>query len=208
MIYLRKPGAAALERLHERCRALPLNYADLGCSSGVAPAGYVVDVYRVQVGHGAAAFDRARQALYNWRMLRLDWVEPCWPYAPLKEGTLVGTLARLFAVWAVNVCRIVRVIDENGPVARFGIAYGTLPGHVEAGEERFQVEWHHADDSVWYEIRAVSKPGGWLTRLGYPLARSLQRCFGRDSLAAMCAAVSAAASRSPPPPAPVLPSRP
>jgi uncharacterized protein (UPF0548 family) len=32
------------------------------------------------------------------------------------------------------------LVDEWG-VERFGFAYGTLPCHLVAGEERFQVEW-------------------------------------------------------------------
>jgi uncharacterized protein (UPF0548 family) len=60
-----------------------------------------------------------------------------------------------------------------------------LPGNAECGEERFLVEWRQADNSVWYDIRAVSKPGGWLTRVAYPLARRLQRRFGRDSMRAV-----------------------
>ncbi len=102
---------------------------------------------------------------------------------------LVGTLARVFGLWVVNVCRIVYVVDEKGPVTRYGLAYGTLRGHAEIGEERFLVEWHLADDSVWYDIRPVSKPGSFLTRLAYPLTRRLQRRFGHDSLRAMVDAV-------------------
>lgn len=30
-------------------------------------------------------------------------------------------------------------------------AHSTLRGHALAGEERFAVEWHKEDDSVWYE---------------------------------------------------------
>jgi uncharacterized protein (UPF0548 family) len=115
-------------------------------------------------------------------MLRLGWVEPCWPDTAVKEGMLVGTLARVFGLWAVNVCRIVYVVEEEGPVTRYGLAYGTLPGHAEIGEERFLVEWQRDDDSVWFDIRAVSKPGSILTRLAYPLTRRLQRRFGHDSL--------------------------
>jgi uncharacterized protein (UPF0548 family) len=189
MFRLRKPGEPFLEQLRERCGGLPLSYAEVGCSRGPAPAGYVVDEYRVRLGSGAAAFERARQAVRDWRMLRLGWVQPCWPDAPVKEGTLVGTMARAFSVWTVNVGRIVYLFDEEGPVSRYGLAYGTLPGHVERGEERFAVEWHHGDDSVWYEIRAVSQPGRWFTHLAYPLTRRLQRRFGRDSLRAMLKAV-------------------
>jgi uncharacterized protein (UPF0548 family) len=189
MFGLRKPDERYLDQLHESHRDLPLSYREVGCSRGTAPAGYVADKHRVRLGSGAAVFERARQAVRDWRILRLGWVEPLWPDASVKEGTLVGTMARVFGLWTVNVCRIVFVVAEEGPVVRYGFAYGTLPGHVECGEERFQVEWHQADDSVWYDIRAVSKPGGWMARLAYPLTRRLQHRFGRDSLRVLAEAV-------------------
>ncbi len=71
---------------------------------------------------------------------------------------------------------------------RFGFAYGTLPAHVEQGEERFTVE-RHANGEVWYDLRAFSKPRYWPVRIGKPLARRLQRRFVRDSQRAMLAAV-------------------
>jgi len=142
-------------------------------------------VPEVEVSLDDADVERARSALRAWRMLQLGWVEPCWPDTEVKEGMLVGTLARVFGLWAVNVCRIVYVVDEKGPVTRYGVAYGTLAGHAEIGEERFLVEWHLADDSVWYDIRPVSKPGSFLTRLAYPLTRRLQRRFGHDSIRVM-----------------------
>jgi uncharacterized protein (UPF0548 family) len=83
----------------------------------------------------------------------------------------------------------VYVVDEQGPVQRFGFAYGTLPDHAESGEERFTVEWHGADGAVWYDILAFSRPQQLLPRLGYPFTRKLQRRFARDSAAAMRRAV-------------------
>jgi uncharacterized protein (UPF0548 family) len=80
------------------------------------------------------------------------------------------------------------VIDEGqAQRTRFGFAYGTLPDHVERGEERFTVEWR-ADDSVWYDIYAFSRPKHPLARLGFPITRMLQKRFVRDSLAIMKAA--------------------
>ena len=75
-------------------------------------------------------------------------------------------------------------------VERFGFAYGTLPGHAERGEERFSVEYHAENDSVWYDLFAFSRPGP-LARLAYPFARSLQKRFARDSKAAMLEAAGA-----------------
>ena len=80
-------------------------------------------------------------------------------------------------------------MDEKLPIRKFGFAYGTLPGHVESGEERFLIEWNLADDNVWYDVLAFSKPNHILTRLGYPVARRMQKRFGRDSAAAMLKAV-------------------
>jgi uncharacterized protein (UPF0548 family) len=101
----------------------------------------------------------------------------------------VAVVARLFGLWWLNACRIVYVVDEQGPVQRFGFAYGTLPGHAESGEERFTVEWREAAGAVWYDIQAFSRPRQVLARLGYPLARRLQRRFARGSAAAMRRAV-------------------
>jgi uncharacterized protein (UPF0548 family) len=101
----------------------------------------------------------------------------------------VAVIARLFGLWWLNACRIVYVVDEEGAVQRFGFAYGTLPQHAESGEERFTVEWHEADDAVWYDILAFSRPQQLLARLGYPIARRLQKRFARDSAAAMRRAV-------------------
>lgn len=55
----------------------------------------------------------------------------------------------------------------------------------------FSVEWHHEDDSVWYDIRAFSRPHQWPTRLARGFTRRLQRRFARDSLDCMQRAVRA-----------------
>jgi uncharacterized protein (UPF0548 family) len=78
--------------------------------------------------------------------------------------------------------------EERGKTERFGFAYGTLLDLAEIGEERFLVEFNPEHQEVWYDIRAFSRPGT-LARLGYPIARGLQRRFVRDSKAAMVKAV-------------------
>jgi uncharacterized protein (UPF0548 family) len=165
----------------------PFSYAEVGRSREGSPPGYVVDHRRVRLGAGGATFQAACAALRRWAMFRLGWVRLCWPETPIVPGAVVAILARAMGLWWLNACRVVYVMDEEQP-ARFGFAYGTLPGHVECGEERFTVEWHD-DGSVWYDLFAFSRPGCWLTRLGYPLARRVQKRFGRDSLEAMYRAV-------------------
>ncbi|MCU1295916.1 MAG: hypothetical protein JWO91_194 [Acidobacteriaceae bacterium] len=82
------------------------------------------------------------------------------------------------------------MLDEDGPIKRFGFAYGTLGEHAESGEERFAVEWNQAEDAVWYDILAFSRPHKALAKLGYPLSRVLQKRFAEDSKAAMLKAAN------------------
>jgi len=112
--------------------------------------------------------------------------------APVAEGATVCMAFHLLGLWWLNASRIVYMVEEveeDGPERRSGFAYGTLSCHVERGEERFLVEWL-GDDSVWYELRAFSRPRLWAARLAKPVARRLQRRFVRDSQAAMLAAVA------------------
>jgi uncharacterized protein (UPF0548 family) len=157
-----------------------------------------VDRTRVRLGRGEAVFDAARAALRRWQQFQLGWVELCWPDTPVQVGAGVAVLARAAGFWWLNACRIVYVVDEAGPARRFGYAYGTLPSHAGRGEERFLVEMDPADGSVWYDILAFSRPGGWLIRLGYPRVRQVQKRFGRDSAAAMQRAVAAIVTNAPP----------
>ena len=98
---------------------------------------------------------------------------------------------------------------------RFSFASATLRGHQLAGEERFSVEWHKDDDSVWYapassaartaqrsvnavfmkrpesrrvrryEIYTVSRPATPLAWLTYPIVRLHQQKFARCSMRAV-----------------------
>lgn len=114
-----------------------------------------------------------------------------WPEdTPIQKGQVVAVVARILGLWWLNACRIVYVVDENGPLARFGFAYGTLPGHAGSGEERFLVEWNPADGSVWYDILAFSRPNRFLTRLAYRYLRRVQKRFGPASAAAMVRSVA------------------
>jgi uncharacterized protein (UPF0548 family) len=148
-----------------------------------------VDRTRIKLGEGAGVFVTAKAALRRWEHFRLGWVETWPPETPIQAGQVVAVIARLFGLWWPNACRIVDVVDEEGPVKRYGFAYGTLPEHAESGEERFTVELHEADEAVWYDILAFSRPHQLLARWGYPFARRLQKRFARDSAAAMQRAV-------------------
>ncbi len=133
----------------------------------------------------------AEAALRRWEHFHLGWVDLCWPNTPLEPGQCVAVLAHVCALWCLNACRIVYIVNEEGPVQRFGFAYGTLPEHAESGEERFTVEWE-TDDTVWYDVLVFSRPNQLSVRLGYPLLRRLQKRFAGGSAAAMARATKKA----------------
>lgn len=174
---------------------LPFNYDEVGAtrshSDSTGPAGYTLDHNRVQLGTGAEIFRRAVEALKQWRQFELGWVTLVPHGVKVETGAVVAVKARAGGMWSLNACRVVYVIDEAGSSEqteqsqRFGFAYGTLPDHIERGEERFLVKWQKNDDSVWYEILAFSRPRHPLVRAGFPYARMLQKRFARDSLSVM-----------------------
>jgi uncharacterized protein (UPF0548 family) len=159
-------------------RGLPFTYTEVGATNATPPAGYNVDHNRIQLGTGEATFKRAGDALKRWQHFDLGWVTIVPRGVVVQVGATVAVKARTFAMWSLSACRVVYVIDEP---RQFGFAYGTLPDHVERGEERFLIEWLE-DDSVWYDILAFSRPQHPLVKLGSPYARTLQKQFARDSL--------------------------
>ena len=195
MWHLREPSPDAVRAFLDRQAAEPLSYPSVGATRREpvpAPPGFDLDHNRVRLGEGRAVFEAARAALERWEMFPAPWVriEPGFRVdaeagpPPIRQGTVVAVVARALGLWWPSAARVIYTIDETEPLRRFGFAYGTLPGHVERGEKRFSVELR-PDGSVWYDILAFSTPRYWLVRLGYPLARRLQRRFVRDSLAAM-----------------------
>ena len=192
MIRVSRPGPAAIQARLNAQGSEPFSYAPVGASRDIvrAPDGFVLDHGRTRLGFGRPTFERAKAAVRGWEMFNLGWLELCWPKAEITAGTTVGVLLRLFGVWSLNACRIVYVTEENGETERFGFAYGTLPDHVESGEERFWVELDHRDDSVWYDLLAFSRPNRLTVRLGFFYARILQRRFAADSYRAMARAAA------------------
>ena len=188
LMRLRKPSRERVQSFLARQASLPHSYPEVGTECGEAPRGYVMDHHRVQLGQGGSAFERAKAALLRWEMFRTGWLELCWPDTPIEAGSPVALLARVLGVWTLSACRVVRRIEADGVVETFGFSYGTLPDHPLRGEERFVLEWRHEDDSVWYDLRAFSRPKSLLSWLAYPLVRHLQRRFAEHSMRAMWSA--------------------
>ena len=194
----REPAAKQIQQFLEAQRGAAWSYAEVGASRSDAerPGGYDLDHNRIQLGHGARVYAAACTAIQQWRMFPSAWTRISPPAAPIRVGQTVAMIASALGLWWINAARIVYTIDGQGPIRRFGFAYGTLLAHVEEGEERFSVE-QHEDGTVWYDLRAFSRPRYWPVRIGKPITRRLQARFVRDSQASMRAAVASVAPKAP-----------
>ncbi len=142
VLSLRKPSADTLRRFLASQADLPFTYEAVGATAEAPPQGYVVDRTRIQLGAGEAVFDAAVAALRRWEQFGLGWVQVGFTDTPIEVGEVVAVMGQAVGMWWTNTCRIVYTVHEPEPIRKFGFAYGTLPGHVERGEERFLIEWH------------------------------------------------------------------
>lgn len=189
MLSWKRPSAEVLRHFLAAQAACDLSYSAVGATVTSPPQGFVVDHTRVELGSGESVFRSAKAALQTWRQFELSWVE-AWPAnTPIQVGENIVVIARVMGSSWLNACRVVRVIDEDDAVCRYGFAYGTLPEHAECGEEQFLIEWDRTTNKVFYDILAFSRPNHFLSRIGYPVMRRLQKRFGRHSAAAMMRAM-------------------
>ena len=149
----------------------PFTYAEVGATQqGALPGGYDhVDREHV-VGSGRGALDRAAAAVFGWDAQRGAGLRVQASGPATTPGTVVLMTAGLRRLGLDIPCRVVWVVDEPD---RRGFGYGTLPGHPESGEESFVVSLR-PDGNVVYQLRAFSRPGTLLSRLGGPVSSRLQ----------------------------------
>ncbi|MFZ3567861.1 DUF1990 family protein [Streptomyces sp. BH097] len=148
---------------------MSLTYGEVGATltEGELPSGYAHLDRRARIGSGQECFERSGAAVLSWGAQRGAGLRVRPEDTPVREGADVVLRAPFLRI----PCRIVRVVREP---ARVGFAYGTLRGHPECGEEAFLVE-RDPDGSVWFRVRAFSRPGRWYVRAGAPVARVVQR---------------------------------
>ena len=187
MFLLTRPTTAQIDEFLRNRETDSFSYPEVGATKISPPPGYTVDHNRVLLGKNRDDFERAKQAVREWKMFEVPGLELCYPDTPIETGRDVAPLAHHLRFYSLNACRIAYVIDEPD---RFGFAYGTLTEHVEIGEERFTVEFHGDKGEVWYDIFAFSRPGHILVKLGYPYSRYKQRQFAVGSKEAMRRATS------------------
>lgn len=194
VLLLTKPNDERIQRFIDDQSTQTFSYKDVGATRGKLPklpAGFVIDSNMTVLGSGSAGFERAKNAVRSWKMFDIPWIALHDGETPIEAGKTVAVMANLFGVYSINACRIVYTIDERDKAgSRFGFAYGTLPDHMEAGEERFQVKWDAASDLVFFEILAFSRPAHLVAKIAKPLARRYQRLFAEQSMEAMTRATA------------------
>jgi uncharacterized protein (UPF0548 family) len=195
MYYLTRPSIREIDAFIDRARSTEFSYPYIGeTEKGFKrlpkrrdATSFNVDHNRLRIGQGDEDWEMAKNAVRNWKMFEMPWVSLCWPDTLIEEDQTVAVLIHHFGFYSLNAARIVYVIDKWD---RFGFAYGTLADHGESGEERFLVHIDRETKEVWYDLYAFSRPNFLLAKLGYLLARNLQKRFAADSKCAMLSAVN------------------
>lgn len=148
----------------------------------LAPGGWGTRVIdrMIVVGSGRASYTRAADQLWG---LRLGSQEGLDGMHRLEGSREIVTYARsAFGLWCMNPCR---VIAAHRGRRRTCVAYGTLRGHLIAGQEWMSVEMDR-NSTVTFRLHSVSRGSGPLgTLLFMSLARSMQRRFFRNQIDAM-----------------------
>lgn len=188
MFLIRRPSQREITEFLDQSRDLPLSYDPVGIARQT-PEGFNADLASAVIGHGRETFERAKDALAQWRHYEMGWVELLPQGALIEPGTNVAVVVRHLGFWSLNGCRVVYGVGDRQTGSSFGFAYGTLTNHAELGEEIFEVRLAPESEEVIYRIQAVSKPRAAMARIGYPVARYFQERFRRDSISALRRAV-------------------
>jgi len=133
-------------------------------------------------------FVAAKRAFAKWQMFDLGWVRVINTAAPIECRQIIAIEVRALGFWSVNLSQILETVDSE---TEFGFLYSTTLHHVEQGEETFLLRFDPATGEISYELEAVSRPHHFLAKIGYPITRSFQQKFARDSHSRMCQAVAA-----------------
>jgi uncharacterized protein (UPF0548 family) len=115
-------------------------------------------------------------------------------FVPSRMRAHVCTPDRRVAVGATIVQRVVlgplvietavRVIEVDRSSDRVSFAYATLSGHPERGIASFAVT--RTETGGKFEAQAWSRAGHWLTMVGRPVSRALQRAMTREAVVSFC----------------------
>lgn len=138
---------------------------------GIEPRWHIVHE-SITLGSTKRDFDRAADNLLSFR---------AHAHAGVKVVAGEGGIVTLRFMGTSSPCLILR--RERSEHSAY-LVYGTLPGHVECGEEAFVVQ-RGADGEVVGRCVAFSRPAWWAARLAPAVARMVQHEVTRRYLRGM-----------------------
>jgi uncharacterized protein (UPF0548 family) len=162
-----------------------LNYAEVGATGIALPDDADHLGADVVIGHGIVAFEAASEALMTWQMHRCAGarVRASAPRVAVGVNALIG-----FGPEPLHLpCRVLHVVEQPD---RVGFTYGTVAGHLFAGEESFSVVLD-ADERVHLVVIGFTRPANGLARLINPVLKRVSRRMIRRYAAALKTAISA-----------------
>ena len=182
-LFLNRPSPIFVAQVLAEQSRCDLSYSDVGASEFGPPPGWDWHEANRHLGEGQVIWERSKAALRTWAQFDMGWVFPHDRSVPLEVGANFAFTSKQLGLWSVNVCRVVKTIDDvQDGVRRFGLAYGTLESHALRGEELFLLERDEQTEAVRFVIQKFSKPSVWVARLAKPITRHLQAKFTYDAL--------------------------
>ena len=115
--------------------------------------------------------ERAADVLLTWGVQERAGLRVVASSSQVEPGVVVrqGFGRGPLMLWAP--CEVTDVHRASGGA---GFTYRTLAGHPEQGHETFALNLD-PDGRLWFRVTAVSRPGTWLTVVGLPVMRLVQR---------------------------------
>ncbi len=144
---------------------------------GIARGGYAHDVYRAAL---TVDFELAADTLFAYDVFPPHRMRA---HVCTRDGrvALGATIVQRIALGPVVVETAVQLVEVERTRDRALFVYATLMGHVERGLASFAVT--RAENAAVLEIQTWSRAGNWLTMVGRPVARALQRAFTHEAIA-------------------------
>src|ERR1700719_2744924 len=101
MLFGSKPSRSSIDAFLLAQKLQDFSYRDVGASRSQAPSGYTTDHNRIRLGRGAEIYKRAQNAIWQWKIFEMRWVNLCWPATPLEAGATVAVLVSHFGFWSL-----------------------------------------------------------------------------------------------------------
>jgi len=184
---LRPPPAERIAHLLRQAESLRPAHPSSGISGSQPPRGFSVNAGHGVVGRGDDDLEHAKAALRQWAMYDLAWTRIYPSRPPLVAGAVAVTVVRHAGLWSANPVRVATVQEDRD---RLAVVLEALPGHMEEGEERFEVS-RAPDGRVLFTVHATARLAHPVARAGRPLARRVLRRFARQAPEAVRWAVEA-----------------